>query len=182
MNRSPHLEAIHYPKEPSGPHENEQDGEPIAKGRRRSLRAPRTDELMHPRAVPIDPAAVTLAVGEQLAGFLQQLTHVIKTQTGTRSIAAATPKPVNAYSGVVAASGTNWLMGWMLNETTGSASAVVKLYDGLNTDGPLIGTLNLNPGESDREFFPGGVGLAFGLYYQVVSGSVAGSVFVGVPA
>lgn len=71
------------------------------------------------------------------------------------------------------------LAGFSFAESTGSASASFKLYDGLDRSGQLIAVINLNDSESVRDWF--GV---FGVYFQtgltidVISGSVEGAVYV----
>lgn len=70
------------------------------------------------------------------------------------------------------------LYGFMLTENTGTATATLGLHDGTTTDGQLVGTVTLNPGESTRDTFgPNGVTLTRGLYVTV-AGAIAGSVFI----
>lgn len=71
------------------------------------------------------------------------------------------------------------LAGFALRETSGAAPAVVVLRDGSDATGDPTIPITLAPGESVREWFgPGGVNLVYGLYVDVVSGAVDGSVFL----
>lgn len=71
--------------------------------------------------------------------------------------------------------------GFSLRETSGTTGAIVEIYDGTSTAGELIESISLAPGESARESYamPGGVGLATGLFVDIVSGSVRGVVRYG---
>lgn len=64
-----------------------------------------------------------------------------------------------------------------LRETSGAAAAVVRYYDGSGASGKLMAAISLQASESTREWV-GNHGLPFGggLYLQVVSGSVEGSI------
>ncbi len=64
-----------------------------------------------------------------------------------------------------------------LRESGGANPAVVRLYDGSGTSGKLMASISLQAAESTREWV-GNHGLPFngGLYLQVVSGAVEGSI------
>lgn len=67
--------------------------------------------------------------------------------------------------------------GFSLREATGTASAVVRIFDGMDATGLVLDEVSLAPGESRSEFYPrDGFPAARGIFVQVVSGSVAGSV------
>lgn len=66
--------------------------------------------------------------------------------------------------------------GFSLRETTGAATALVRVRDGSVT-GLIMETIALNASESAREFYPAGL-LAKstnGIYIEVASGAIAGS-------
>lgn len=71
------------------------------------------------------------------------------------------------------------LLGWSLAESTGSAAAKVRIYDGTGTSGRLMAVIALVSGASSHVYMAqGGLELFNGaLYLQVVSGSVEGSVY-----
>jgi hypothetical protein len=59
-----------------------------------------------------------------------------------------------------------------LRETTGTASAVVQLFDGSSSSGSLIETISLSPGQSTRDRYNyGEFEYVSGLYMNVVSGT-----------
>lgn len=74
--------------------------------------------------------------------------------------------------------GTLRYKGFALREFTGAASALVRIWDNVNTSsGNILDEVSLAPGESARELYPGrGVRATVGIYLQIVSGLVVGSV------
>ena len=69
--------------------------------------------------------------------------------------------------------------GFSIMETTGNAPAVVRIYDNSSAaSGTVLEQISLLPGESAREWYDSGVLTGNGVYVDVVSGSVAGSVRV----
>lgn len=85
-----------------------------------------------------------------------------ETITGDESVSLA---PANYY-------------GFSFRETSGSASATVRIYDGDTAAGALLDSVQLSAGESAREFYATGVRAQDGIYVDVVSGAVEGSVRV----
>lgn len=80
----------------------------------------------------------------------------------------------------VVAAGRTYYRGFSIRETSGSASAVVRIYDHASAaSGTVLDEISLVAGESAREWYEGGVWAANGVYVDVVSGAVAGSVRVG---
>ena len=70
--------------------------------------------------------------------------------------------------------------GFTIRETSGSDAAVVLLYDNASAaSGTIIEQISLLPGESAREWYSGGFVVANGIYADVVSGAVAGSIRIG---
>lgn len=68
--------------------------------------------------------------------------------------------------------------GATIRETTGSAAAVVRIYDNASAaSGPLLETVGLAQGES-VSVHHAGVWAESGLYVEVVSGDVEGSVYL----
>lgn len=86
---------------------------------------------------------------------------------------------VNSRSQTLAFS-AGQLMSYSVRETAG-ARAVFRLRDGSDSSDPtgILQTVSLAPGESARESFqPYGIGFAYGLYFELLSGQVEGSVQV----
>lgn len=71
--------------------------------------------------------------------------------------------------------------GFTIRETSGVAVAVVNIYDNASAaSGTLLDTISLAANESAREdYLPQGIRAGNGIYVDVVSGAVAGSVRVG---
>jgi hypothetical protein len=64
------------------------------------------------------------------------------------------------------------LMGWCMRETTGSAGAVVELYDGNSTGSTLVATQGLGNGTTgDYSAWDAGIDIVSGLYAHVVTGN-----------
>lgn len=76
------------------------------------------------------------------------------------------------------AGGAGFYAGFSLRETAGAA-AVVRLWDNTSAAGKLIATIAL-PASSSKDFsVPAGVAFATGLFAEIVSGTVEGSVYIG---
>lgn len=69
------------------------------------------------------------------------------------------------------------IFGWQINESTGSATAKFRLRDGINASGREIATVTLAAnGTSNVEFSEATALTGNGVYLEVLSGSVEGSV------
>lgn len=69
--------------------------------------------------------------------------------------------------------------GFTIRETAGS-TAVVQIFDNASAaSGVLLDTISLAASESAREFYPGGIFAVNGVYVEIVSGTVEGSVRIG---
>ena len=64
-------------------------------------------------------------------------------------------------------------------ETTGSAAAVYRLWDGVSNESTLLLPISLSAGESTRDDFRDHhIRFQVGLYFELVSGALEGSVSV----
>lgn len=69
------------------------------------------------------------------------------------------------------------LTGWSITESTGSAAAKIKLFDGTKTGTRLLATISLASGASSHVSLADSASLSNnGIFLEVVSGSVEGSV------
>lgn len=67
--------------------------------------------------------------------------------------------------------------GFSIRETSGGAVAVVRIWDNPSAaSGTVLEEISLASGESARENYPAGIRASLGVYVQVVSGAVAGSI------
>jgi hypothetical protein len=70
--------------------------------------------------------------------------------------------------------------GFAMRETSGGAGAVVRIYDNPSAaSGTLLDTISLVAGESAGPFYEKGIEAQLGIYVDVVSGAVEGSIRVG---
>jgi hypothetical protein len=70
--------------------------------------------------------------------------------------------------------------GFTVRETSGTATAVVRVYDNASAaSGTLLDEISLLASESAREYYPDTIVAQAGIYVDVVSGAVAGSIRVG---
>jgi hypothetical protein len=69
------------------------------------------------------------------------------------------------------------LSGWALRESTGGATATVRFRDGADSSSPELVTLNFAINESVRDFLQLPIRVTRGVYMEVVSGIVAGTLF-----
>lgn len=99
--------------------------------------------------------------------------------TGNKTDLGATPAAAVAASRVVLNSDVHAILGWAICETTGTASAAVRLIDGNASNGEVFARINLVQGESVRDWYiPKGIRCFTGrLFLQVLSGSVEGVVY-----
>ena len=75
--------------------------------------------------------------------------------------------------------GQGYYRGFTIRETAGAA-AVVVIYDNASAaSGTVLEQVSLGANESAREFYPSAIFAAAGIYVDVVSGTVAGSVRIG---
>lgn len=67
--------------------------------------------------------------------------------------------------------------GFSIAETTGSATARVRIFDSTSAAGTVLEEVSLTANQSAREYYPDwSFAVVNGIYVQVVSGSVSGSV------
>jgi hypothetical protein len=70
--------------------------------------------------------------------------------------------------------------GFTLVETSGTAGALVRIYDNASApSGTILGLVSLSPFGSDREYYYPGLMAQHGIYVDVVSGAISGSVRTG---
>jgi hypothetical protein len=138
--------------------------------RRRTLRPSRAD----------DQLAELLHAASNLNDAAGQLRHGLKTIGAARQLGATPRIVVNGASQRLSAS-IGRLAGFSFTETTAvqGATAKVRLHDGIDVNGDTLMTITLGANESAREWFlPQGISFETGLYVEVISGSIEGTVFL----
>lgn len=95
------------------------------------------------------------------------------------------PAPFQAVSFAATAGDVNiirrsaTIYGWFFRETTGSAGAIIDLYDGNDANSNLIGTVTLSSGEGRSVTFgPNGLIATVGVFVNTVAGTVVGGVWL----
>jgi hypothetical protein len=66
-------------------------------------------------------------------------------------------------------------VGFAVRETAGAA-AIVRVYDGTSASGVLLDQITLAANGFDRAHYPGGIRAANGIFVDIVSGAVVGSI------
>lgn len=146
----------------------------------------------------VDASVATLQTAEHgdLAALLAQLTtftgadHTdlaalltalgpIATQTTLAALlsrlSAATPTNLPGTAGL-AVTGDTTLLGFSARETSGTATAFFRLRAG-GVGGAILATVTLAASESVRDWFgPSGITATGGVYFELVTGAVAGGV------
>lgn len=93
-----------------------------------------------------------------------------------------TPATAVALTGsdqAIRAAGSGIYLGFSVRETAGS-TATIRVYDNASAaSGTLLDSIQLAANESAREWYPGGIWFSAGVYVDIVSGAVEGSVRVG---
>lgn len=70
------------------------------------------------------------------------------------------------------------LMGWTAAETSGSASCTINVYDGADTNGPIVLPIKMASGQSSTDWFgPNGIMFRNAVTISMASGQAQGSVF-----
>jgi len=72
--------------------------------------------------------------------------------------------------------GASIYAGFTVRETSGASPAVIDIYDGTSAAGTRLETIRLAASESARELYAPGIWAVTGVFVDVVSGAVAGSV------
>lgn len=127
-----------------------------------------------------DEAAAMLDAIAGLHSALSGLHESVRTLNAIAQL-GATPRPIRANQSASLSYSAGALAGLSLRETSGAASAVVRLRDGEDTSDPgnILISVSLAAGESTRDWYlPAGVSFGRGLYVEIVSGQVEGSVFL----
>jgi hypothetical protein len=92
----------------------------------------------------------------------------------------ATPLAIPGATGAIATElNSNQYLGITCQENGApSAAASIVVYDGHDATGPILESITLNGGESDREHYPRpGRMIASGRLYCVITGAIKGSLF-----
>lgn len=69
--------------------------------------------------------------------------------------------------------------GFSIRETSGTAVATVRIWNGTSATGTILDDISLTAGQSARELYPEGIAAELGIFVQIVAGSVAGSIRTG---
>ena len=93
-------------------------------------------------------------------------------------MASELPANADAVTGdELTITGKGVYIGFSFRETSGSATATIRVYDGTTAAGTLLDTIQLTAAESAREWYgPQGIRFTSGLYVDVVTGDIEGSV------
>lgn len=94
---------------------------------------------------------------------------------------SATAVAIPGASGALAPTTGNNITyyGFSARETTGTTAAVFRVRDGGVVGGLILDTVKLAPGESAREYYTQGLNARGGLYFELVSGALEGSIRYG---
>jgi len=76
-----------------------------------------------------------------------------------------------------AGQGPSLYAGFSVRETAGS-TAVLRIHNGTSAAGTLLDSVSLAAGESAREFYSPPIWASLGVFVDVISGSIEGSVRV----
>jgi hypothetical protein len=143
-----------------------------------ALGAPTTDTLLSLlQAIRTNTASEVATVQslELTADQVQLNTDTLEALLGTLN-AAAHPTNLPGASGLVIAETT--LMGFSVRESTNTsgATAALRLRAG-NATGAILATVTLAQNESTSDWYgPSGIAAAGGVYFELLSGSIAGGV------
>jgi hypothetical protein len=119
--------------------------------------------------------AANQATAKNVLDAISQAIGAPGTNTLLSLLAAATPVNIPGASGAITST-TGVLMGVSARETSGTATAFFRLRAG-GVAGVILATVTLAASESIRDWYgPSGIAAAGGVYFELVSGAVAGGV------
>lgn len=114
-----------------------------------------------------------LEVRSRFQAGLTETTNALRV-TGGRAL------PLYGTASQLVSNGRGRVTGWSLRETGGTNPAVVRLRSGRDSGGELIFTITVPAGQSSNVCAPApGISYGDGVYVEVVSGVLEGSVLVG---
>jgi hypothetical protein len=88
------------------------------------------------------------------------------------------PIPANPAGATVSGRACRWF-GFSITEATGAGAATVLVYRGAGVGGLLVAQINLDGGQSARDWWgPQGLSMDSGLFAQVSLGAVTGSLWI----
>lgn len=145
---------------------------------------PLKDQLNDRRHRPTfddEQLATVLGAVANLNDTMGQLHTGLKTLRGVQQL-GADPRVLRGVSQSVSHS-PGRLAGFVLRETSGVNPALVRLHDSahtLDSAGDLVSIISLSANESARDWMmPGGISFAYGLYVEIVSGTIEGVIYLG---
>jgi hypothetical protein len=102
--------------------------------------------------------------------------ELFNTQPGRKTVQETRYRGIG--NGTITA-GKTFVLGFALRETSGVTPAVIRLRDGMDPSATIVLPISLAAGESRADYLPYDSGIRFtnGLYFEIVSGAVEGSVF-----
>lgn len=95
-----------------------------------------------------------------------------------RGVPYAVPVPADGADHILSGRACR-VIGWSLRESTGTANAVVRLFNGTTNNGEQVAEIGMGAGMSDHaDIAEGGLWCNAGLFLNVVSGQVRGAVWI----
>lgn len=119
----------------------------------------------------------------EIQADLRRAADQITTLAGVHS-QGLQPRPLTlnqntgAATSQLVATSANTLRGWSLRENAGGL-AVVRLRNGRDAGADILLTISFAAAESVRDFPTHGIAFTTGLYCEIVTGSIEGTLFVG---
>ena len=127
-----------------------------------------------------DKPSITESLEYSLEAGLDRVVAELQATRAGVKLRGVEPRALLVGSSTRVSTSAGRLMGWLVAETTGTATAKIRLHDGADANADLVGTITLAAGESARDFLgPQGIGLTYGLFVELVSGAVEGTLLLG---
>ncbi len=116
---------------------------------------------------------------QRFTEWLENLRVAVMESVGGVTLRGARPVQVGTGGTTRVANTPTAVMGYALRETSGVAPAVLVLRDGSDANGDTLIPITLAAGESVRDWFgPAGVNVSAGVFADLVSGAIDGTVFL----
>lgn len=120
--------------------------------------------------------AAALGAVANLNDVLGMIHRGVQSLNGAQSVGVQA-RPLSGV-GQVLSSSAGRLAGYTLRETAG-AVATVRIHDGFDATGDLLATVALPAaGSADQWLMPHGVAFVYGIWVEIVTGTVEGAVYL----
>jgi len=126
-----------------------------------------------------DSVAMTSFTEKDIPDIMRLFPEIFQTQGSGKSVKETRYRQIAPG---ISVTGVNYLLGLAVREVSGAVPAKFNIRDGMDVSGPIVLPVNLAANESRSDYLPfaGGIKFERGIYIEIVSGTVEGTLFTEV--